>query len=56
MKHRWRLPFIRSHRRASLRRRDDAGDIFRAFVHRLEKMRSLSHAAATTGATLADKT
>jgi hypothetical protein len=55
MKHKWSLPFLRGRRRASPKRRDKATDIFRAFVHRLEQMRTLSRAPAISGATISEK-
>ncbi len=56
MKHKWSLALLRSLRRAPERRRDDAADIFRAFVNRLERMRALSRSQTTTGSALGDKT
>jgi hypothetical protein len=55
MKHKWSLPFLSSFRRTPQRRRDDAGEIFRVFVHRLEQMRALSRAPTITGAVIGEK-
>lgn len=55
MKHKWSLPFLRNLRRAPQRRRDDPTDIFRAFVHRLERMRDLSRASAPVRASISEK-
>jgi hypothetical protein len=55
MKHKWSLPVLRRLRRAPQHRRDDATDIFRAFVHRLERLRALSRSQMTTDSALADK-
>lgn len=55
MKHKWSLPFLRSFRRTPLRRCDDASEIFRTFVHRLEQMRMLSRSQAPARVTVSEK-
>lgn len=55
MKHKWSLPFLRSLRRTHQRRCDDASEVFRAFVHRLEQMRSLSRSQSPARITVSDK-
>lgn len=55
MKHKWPLHFLRGFRRTPQRRRDDASEIFRAFVRRLEQMRALNRAPTITGAVIGEK-
>lgn len=55
MKNKWSLIFLHRLRRAPQRRRDDAAEIFRVFVHRLERLRALSRSQMTPDSALADK-